>query len=350
MSRSSPPGTVLVLRFSSAGDIVLASPAIDALHKAWPGTRIVYAVKGPFADLVRHHPAVSEVIETREGESFLGYLARLKAAKPDVVLDLHGKMRSRMIRWLLPRSIPKVVWNKRPWEDNLPVRLGLRPYKAAMLISDRYHAAVEMLVGGKVPYRRDAPLPRPRRPGNCGRGADEGRTRSGEADARDEPRRELGDQALARRPVRGAREARGGPGDAGRAHRQPIRVPLAETVRAAVPNAANLCGALPLKALGGVISRCTAFVANDSGPMHMARALGVPTLTFFGSTDPDQFLFDGHHAMFAGVECSPCHFYGRRKCPKGHFRCMLDLSSDQAWGALTTLVARKGERVPFVRG
>jgi heptosyltransferase-2 len=350
VSRSSPPGTVLVLRFSSAGDIVLASPAIDALHKAWPGTRIVYAVKGPFADLVRQHPAVSEVIETREGESFLGYLARLKAAKPDVILDLHGKMRSRMIRWLLPRSIPKVVWNKRPWEDNVPVRLGLRPYKAAMLISDRYHAAVEKLVGGKVPYGEMRHYLGP----DDQAIADAALTKAGLDPAK---------PTLGMSP--GANwETKRWPADrfaalAKRAAEQGMQVvltgsrseyALAETVRAAVPNAANLCGALPLKALGGVISRCTAFVANDSGPMHMARALGVPTLTFFGSTDPDQFLFDGHHAMFAGVECSPCHFYGRRKCPKGHFRCMLDLSSDQAWGALTTLVARKGERVPFVRG
>ena len=94
------------------------------------------------------------------------------------------------------------------------------------------------------------------------------------------------------------------------------------------------------------IVRCRAFVANDSGPMHMSRALGVPTLTFFGSTDPKQFEFEGHAVLFAGVECSPCSFFGLAKCPQGHFRCMLDLSAESAWSALEPLL--KQGRVGFI--
>src|SRR5262249_19710373 len=65
---------------------------------------------------------------------------------------------------------------------------------------------------------------------------------------------------------------------------------LAAEVSAAAPGAVSLCG-LDLAALGGLIARCTAFVANDSGPMHIARGLGVPTLALFGSTDPAMFDF-----------------------------------------------------------
>jgi ADP-heptose:LPS heptosyltransferase len=80
--------------------------------------------------------------------------------------------------------------------------------------------------------------------------------------------------------------------------------------------------------------------------MHMARGLGVPTLAFFGSTDPGMFDFSGHHALFAGVECSPCSFYGRSSCPKGHFRCMLDLDEERGWRALQPLLS--GGRRPFL--
>ncbi|TMA08905.1 MAG: glycosyltransferase family 9 protein, partial [Deltaproteobacteria bacterium] len=94
-----------------------------------------------------------------------------------------------------------------------------------------------------------------------------------------------------------------------------------------------------LRGLGGFIARCAAFASNDSGPMHMARALGVPTLAFFGSTDPSMFDFRGHEMLFAGVACAPCSFFGRRRCPRGHFRCMLDLTEDRAWGALEPLLS-----------
>jgi heptosyltransferase-2 len=109
-------------------------------------------------------------------------------------------------------------------------------------------------------------------------------------------------------------------------------------VRAA-PGAVDLSGKLDLRALGGFIARCAAFVANDSGPMHMARALGVPTLAFFGSTDPTMFDFHGHEVLFAAVPCAPCSFFGRRRCPRGHFRCMLDLGEERAWSALLPLLS-----------
>lgn len=72
--------------------------------------------------------------------------------------------------------------------------------------------------------------------------------------------------------------------------------------------------------------------------MHVSRALGVPTLAFFGSTDPTMFDFSGHEVLFAGVECAPCSFFGRRRCPRGHFRCMLDLDEERAWTALSRLL------------
>src|SRR5207248_2547489 len=68
---------------------------------------------------------------------------------------------------------------------------------------------------------------------------------------------------------------------------------LGELIAKEAPGAVDLCGKLDLPAMGGFISRCSTFVSNDSGPMHMARALGVPTLAIFGSTDPAMFEFGG---------------------------------------------------------
>ena len=129
--------TVLVLRFSAVGDVVLTAPAISALRAAWPEARIVYAVKQRLAHLVEHNPDVDEVIGLREGEGPLAYARRLRATQPSAVLDLHGKIRSRILRALLP-GVPKVVWHKRDFRDTLPVKLALRPYHASMLFADRH--------------------------------------------------------------------------------------------------------------------------------------------------------------------------------------------------------------------
>ena len=336
---------VLLLRFSAVGDVVLTAHAVDALKKAVPEARITYAVKERLAHLVKHNPNVDEVVALREGEGPLSFARRLRASKPSVVLDLHGKIRSKILRALIP-GVPKVVWHKRDFRDTLPVKLALRPYHSSMLFAHRYHAAVEELVGRELPHGKlqyflgpddvpaaDAVL--------RAHGLDPSRPLFGiSPGANWETKRWPAERfaGLARRALANGMQV-AVQGSASEA-------PLGRLVSQLAPGSVDLSGKLDLSGLGGFISRCTAFAANDSGPMHMARALGVPTLAFFGSTDPAMFDFSGHQMLFAGVECAPCSFFGRRRCPRGHFRCMLDLTEDRAWEALGTLM--KGGRVPLL--
>ena len=330
--------TVVVLRFSAVGDVLLTAPALHALRLAWPDARIVYAVKERLAHLMRHNPHVNEVISLREREGPLSYARRLRELRPTDVLDLHGKIRSKILRALLP-GVRKVVWHKRDFRDTLPVKLALRPYRASMLFADRYHAAVEELVGRKLPHGKLQYFlgPRDREAADAvlrASGIDPQKPLLGlSPGANWETKRWPAERfaALARRALgQGLQVAV--QGSAGEAR-------LGEIIARLAPGAVDLCGKLDLPALGGFISRCAAFAANDSGPMHMARALGVPTLAFFGSTDPTMFDFRGHQMLFAGVKCAPCSFFGRRRCPRGHFRCMLDLGEERAWSALVPLLS-----------
>ena len=334
-----------MLRFSAVGDVVLTAPAVDALKKAVPAACIIYAVKERLAHLVKHNPNVDEVVALRDGEGPLSFSRRLRASKPSVVLDLHGKIRSKILRTLIP-GVPKVVWHKRDFRDTLPVKLALRPYHSSMLFADRYHAAVEQLVGRALPHGKlqyflgpddvptaDAVL--------RAHGIDPQKPLFGiSPGANWETKRWPAERfaGLARRALASGMQVA--------VQGSAAEAPIGRLVSELAPGTVDLCGKLDLRGLGGFISRCSAFAANDSGPMHMARALGVPTLAFFGSTDPAMFDFTGHQMLFAGVECAPCSFFGRRRCPRGHFRCMLDLSEERAWAALETLL-RSG-RVPLL--
>ena len=88
-----------------------------------------------------------------------------------------------------------------------------------------------------------------------------------------------------------------------------------------------LSGKTTIRELMSVLSRCAVLVTNDTGPMHMAHALGVPVVAIFGSTDPEVTgLLGGEHCVIREqVRCSPCLL---RSCPIDH-RCMTQISTDR---------------------
>jgi lipopolysaccharide heptosyltransferase II len=92
-----------------------------------------------------------------------------------------------------------------------------------------------------------------------------------------------------------------------------------------------LCGETTLPELVGVLSRLRLLVTNDSGPMHVAAALGVPLVAVFGPTDRRETapVGEGHRLVGEDVYCSPC---GLRECPIDH-RCMKRVSVDQVVAA-----------------
>jgi heptosyltransferase-2 len=82
-------------------------------------------------------------------------------------------------------------------------------------------------------------------------------------------------------------------------------------------------------ASAAVIKRCQLLVANDSGLMHVAEAVGTPLIAIFGSTTRELGFFPQLAASRVvenrDLACRPCSHLGYRQCPRGHFRCMREI-------------------------
>ena len=117
----------------------------------------------------------------------------------------------------------------------------------------------------------------------------------------------------------------------------PAERPVGEAIAAQMTAPARLlCGETTLPELAGVLSRVRILVTNDSGPMHVAAALGVPTVTVFGPTDWREThpFGDGHRLVREPVHCSPCLL---RECPIDH-RCMRRVTVDRVAGEAAALL------------
>ncbi|MDP1879501.1 MAG: lipopolysaccharide heptosyltransferase II [Parachlamydiaceae bacterium] len=97
----------------------------------------------------------------------------------------------------------------------------------------------------------------------------------------------------------------------------------------------NLAGKTTLRQLMALIQMCHLFLTNDSGPMHIASALGVPLIALFGSTsDVATGPYNGGLVIHKHVPCSPCY---RRECPID-FRCMKEISIDEVYESIQKLI------------
>lgn len=105
--------------------------------------------------------------------------------------------------------------------------------------------------------------------------------------------------------------------------------------------AIDLCGRTPLPGLAALLSAGHLLVSTDSGPAHLAAAIGVPTLTLFGSSSPEwtRPLGPRSKVIYRALDCSPCF---QRDCPLGTMACFEEISAVEAWQSAAALLdARK---------
>ncbi|MFH1414862.1 MAG: lipopolysaccharide heptosyltransferase II [Elusimicrobiota bacterium] len=96
------------------------------------------------------------------------------------------------------------------------------------------------------------------------------------------------------------------------------------------PNTIDLTGKTSIKELIAIVSQLDLLVSNDSGVMHIAAAVKVPVVSIFGPTVPGMGFAPfgaGHTVIDIELDCRPCGLHGGTKCPRKHFKCMLDITT-----------------------
>ncbi len=364
---------ILLIKLSALGDVVHTIPVLNKLRRRYPNARIDWLVTPAIAELLAHNPAINNVIEFVRDEwsapwrptpwvNAARLIAQLRAAEYDLVIDLQGQLRSAVFAFTsgapvrigfdkprpdaftsLPRIIPEEA-RKHAWKGAregswlaytdciaLPT-LDVHPV-------ERYLGVGPMLGLDDGPADFSFPIPREATvrieglldyyeiakarlaviaPGTVWE------TKQWRADGFGEVARHLLKQKLAVVLV-GSESERG----------------LCEEIAKLAPGVVNLAGETSLSELAALMSRAALCVTNDSGPMHLAVALGRPVVGVFGPTDP---VWAGPYrqpdaVVRAAVPCSPCYLRRLRECPNRHV-CMTTVGTSAVTAPVDAILAK----------
>ena len=320
------PRRILLVRFSSLGDVLLTTPLIRALRARHPTATLTALTKEVWSPLLSANPHLDQVVTLAPGQSLVPLARAVRRAGFTDRLDLHASVRTRVLRLLVPGAWHGYGARRR--ERRALIRLKQNIYRDHVPVAERYFEAarhLDVTPDGGPAELFTSPAAEAR--------AEEWLARS-ELDAR-LPLVGVASgaaHATKRWPVRHWRTLAGeltgrgfgmvlvgGVGD---------RVAAADIAAAVPGRAASAAGELDLQATGALLRRVRVVVAGDTGPMHLATAVGTPVVGLFGPT-VEAFGFFPYHAQSRVVEqslsCRPCSSKGGPRCPLGHHRCMEDM-------------------------
>ena len=352
---------VLLVRLSALGDVVHALPALERLRAALPDATLTWVSEPHAAPVLRGHPSLDELVvlerkqALRAGGALRRTLRGLRGLRGrfDAALDLQGLLRSALVaRASQAPLLLGPAWA--PEGARFLYRRGLhvpRPgeahavERAARLVDGLLEALGQAPPSATLPPARlPDELRRPPPPGVIlpaeqgpllalipGAGKSANRLPAGLL-------AEIADRCASDHPSLRVVLV-GGPRDAGLA-----RETIARCQRA---RPRSLCGQVDLRTSAQVLHAADAVLGGDTGPLHLARALGRPLVALFHAAEPARTSPAGlpgaaPSQVFAGqVECAPCR---ARRCQRAdRVRvCLDDLPATQIAADVSELLARRG--------
>lgn len=343
--------SILVIRFSSMGDIILTTALVRTLRKKFPQSIIDIVTSNKYSEVFINNPYITNLIEydkkwnlkqIRNCKKQL--LRNLDSNKYDIVIDLQNNLRSLIFRFNLAKHHLKV--KKERIKKILLIKFKINLYKKIRFIPEKYLAAAlplgiveddlgcEIWLSGETGKNQYPPeLKNPLTSDNLVIGIAAGAHHA----TKRWPLEKFAELCNILYSAFGADIILlGGTDD---------KEICDKIVSLSTAPIQNCSGSKSILATAEILDRCSLLVSNDTGVMHIAAARKVPVVAIFGSTVPE-FGFSPYRVENIIVQkelsCRPCTNIGRDKCPLGHFNCMNQIEVEDVMDAIKKLSRLKG--------
>lgn len=371
---------ILIVEPSYLGDVILGLPVLNALYQSYGALSVSVLVRAGHESLFTGHPAVAGVIIYRPTEIHKGVVGTWRLSRElrgrglSTALVFPGSIKAMLAVWLarIPRRIgadPRDGFSSQLSLVRYPDVVRSLPHVRKILLFERAVRWMYRLSGGKPQFFTDV-IPQPPNLhavdkkllwlGPLGISAE---------GAFALPWLHIADASVRRnRASSGQRMVALAPGATWETRRWPEErfvaladlleadgfivcilggqkdLSLARRIESAAtsPRVVSVAGALSLVESMALIQHCNALVANDTAPVHMASAMGTPTVALFGPTLPS-FGFAPRAPRSrvlerSGLSCRPCTVYGSRTCPVGTLECLTSITVEEVHAAVLEIV------------
>lgn len=320
---------ILVIRFSSIGDIVLTTPVVRCLKTQLDDAEIHYATKPGFKTLFEENPYIDKMHYLTGG--IWQFVAELRKENFDYIIDLHHNLRTKIIKSAL--GVKSYSFNKLNWKKWLLVNLKINKMPDVHIV-DRYLETTKKLgirndslgLDYFIPEKDVVPvswLPETHRQGYVAYvlGAQH-------ATKKLPLNRMIELCEKINRPI----VLLGGKEDAANGEHISSYFETRKYSEAPGNNGAgkiliyNACGKYNLNQSASLVKQARVVFAHDTGLMHVAAAFKKEVFSIWGNTVPDFGMYP-YRTRYTSLEnnnlsCRPCSKIGYSECPKGHFKCM----------------------------
>ena len=311
---------VLIVRFSSIGDIVLTTPVVKCLKQQVDNIEIHYLTKNNFMSVIENNPYIDKIHTI--GNDLKSLIPLLKQENFDLVIDLHHNVRTLRLKYFLGKK--SVSFNKLNWKKFLITTFKINTLPKQHIV-DRYLETINFL--GVL---------------NDNKGLDYFISSKDVVDiASILPVHYLngyyalvigGSYYTKQIPINKLKQIceksslplvlLGGKED----------VDVASELHKAFPTQTlNMCGKMSLNQSASIIKQSKKVITSDTGLMHIAAAYKKDIISIWGNTIPEFGMGpymagdDSQIIEIKNLSCRPCSKLGYKKCPKGHFKCMNDI-------------------------
>jgi 3-deoxy-D-manno-octulosonic-acid transferase/heptosyltransferase-1 len=340
------PDSILIVKLSAIGDVVHTLPLLEVLRTNFPQARIDWVVEEEAGQIIKGHPMLDHVLVSRRKawqkniakprertaalHEVLRFIRELRSHKYDLVIDLHGLFKSGILTGL-SKAKRKIGFTG--GREGSSLFLTERPYYVDydQHALDRYLRTIDYLGCTMYPWKGDIPV----------EPSDKDTIENFMLENNLQTKRLVAINPMARwktklwEPDRFTLLA-----DIVQKElnlkvvftgSQQDRVVIDEIVGGMKTIPLDLAGRTTLKALAYLYSKCELLITTDTGPMHMAAAMGCSVVALFGPTAPWRTgpYGKGHRVIREEIECSPCF---KKKCD--HMSCMKEITVDRVFNTV----------------